>query len=151
MEYIITFIIQQDDLSKVGMVEEFASWRGELISYTPRRFHIENNIRLRECESTVKTNSVIEILLEWESESELERQVNMNPELFRNNSVMKLLEKICCLDYYSISIQDVDEKIEKVFELDDKNCQDIYEIVAAALSYDNPRSFKICNHQYSKV
>ena len=77
----------------------------------------------------------------------LEWQANTNPKLLADNKLMKLLEKICCLEYFSIYICEDDENIEEVFELDYSKCHDIYRIVTEALSWDKPQNIKIQNYQ----
>lgn len=56
---------------------------------------------------------------------------------------MKLLEKVCCLDYFDIIIKEDDANIEKEMEYNQKNSSDIYDIIVGALDWDKPQNLKI--------
>ena len=56
---------------------------------------------------------------------------------------MKLLEKVCCLDYFDIIIKEDDANIEKEMEYNQKNSSDIYDIIVDALDWDKPQNLKI--------
>ena len=56
---------------------------------------------------------------------------------------MKLLEKVCCLEYFDIIIKEDDANIEKGMEYNQKNSSDIYDIIVDALDWDKPQNLKI--------
>ena len=141
LDYSIILGIQKDELKKIGIKEELTSWGDEVISFTPKRFRSEENVKLIELDS----DSEIFNLKVVEGLRELEWQANKNRELFEENNIMKLLERICCLSSFSIIIKEDDTSIEEL-ELNNKNYYEINTIFANALDWENPQSLKICKN-----
>lgn len=146
MDYSIVLKIKLDDIEKAGIMEELTGWGEEIVSYSPKRFRVYDNIQLIELETDTEAECVIELKVVGMIR-ELELQANKKPEMLEDNNLMKLLERICCLDFFCIIIKEDDANIEEVFELDYNNCHNIYKLILDALNWEKPRNIKIQNHQ----
>lgn len=142
MDYSIIFVIKKDDLLKIGVVEKLTSWGDEVISFFPKKFHSEDYVELMEIQSDVESDNYV-VLRIVDGLRELEWQANRSKEMFRRNNIMKLLEKVCCLDYFDIIIKEDDANIEKEIEYNQKNSSAIYDIIVDALDWDKPQNLKI--------
>lgn len=142
MDYSIIFVIEKGDLQKIGVVEKLTSWGDEVISFSPKRFHSEDDVQLMEIQSDAESDSYIALRI-VDGLRKLELQANRSKEMFRKNNIMKLLEKVCCLDYFKIIIKEDDDSIEKEIEYNFENSSAIYDIIVDALDWDKPQNLKI--------
>lgn len=128
-------------MKKIGIKEELTSWGNEVISFTSKRFCSEGGVKLIAIDSDLEivTLKVVEGL------RELEWQANKNREMFEENNIMKLLERICCLNSFSIIIKEDDTSIEEL-EFHNRNFYEINSIFVKALDWENPKSLKICKN-----
>lgn len=142
MDYNIISVIKKDDLLKIGVAEKLTGWKDEVMSFSPKRFYSEDDVQLLEIQSDIESGNYIALKV-VDGLRELELQANRNKEMFKRNNIMKLLEKICYLDYFNIIIKEDDSKIEKEIEYNYNNSSSIYDIIVEALDWDKPLNLKI--------
>ncbi len=68
---------------------------------------------------------------------------NTNKERIEDNALFSLLEKVCCLDCFSILICDVDEKVEKSIELVQGMEDCIFDLMVDIFNWDRPQNVRI--------
>lgn len=142
MDYSIISIIKKDDLLKIGVVEKLTSWGDEVVSFFPKRFYSEDNVQLMEIQFDAESDNYIGLRI-IDGLRELELQANRNKEMLKKNNIMKLLGKVCCLNYFNIIIKEDDAIIEQEIEFNYKNCSTIYDIIVNALDWNKPQNLKI--------
>ncbi len=142
MDYSIISVIKKDDLLKIGVAEKLTGWEDEVMSFSPKRFYSEDDVQLLEIQSDIESGNYIALKV-VDGLRELELQANRSKEMFKRNNIMKLLEKICYLDYFNIIIKEDDSKIEKEIEYNYNNSSPIYDIIVEALDWDKPLNLKI--------
>jgi len=147
MDYNLYIIIPKEDLKQVGISEITTSWGGRNIPYDPRRFMFEDKVQMfliehemiNKKEKSVSKNQVILKIID--GLRELEWEVNQQTENLKSNNIIKMLQKICQLDKFSIYIFEDDEIIKQQIEYTKE--KDILLLVSEALKWESPQNIKI--------
>ncbi len=151
MDYNIYVILSEKDLKQIGIFEIKASWGGESISYSPRRFMFDDTVQVLLVESKTtfeKQESINEdrvTLRIINGVRDLEWEVNEQIEQVKNNSIVKMLQRICQFDSFSIYIFEDDERIQQRIEYTTK--KDILVYIQAALTWKSPQSIEIFSNR----
>ena len=147
MDYNLYLILGEADLGQACISEIKTDWEGQSLSYAPRRFLFEGEIRMIELEDKMffdaedffdenrVTLKVAEELrdLEWEANKETEK--------LKSNVIVRMLQKICQLDKFVIYIFEDDEVIDRHIQYTDK--EDDIELVRNAFNWETPHNIKI--------
>lgn len=147
MDYNLYITLLEEDLKQVGIAEIKTSWGGESVSYTPRRFMFEDKVlmfftefeMLPSAGELVGKNQVVLRIVD--GLRELEWEVNKQTENLKTNNIIKMLQKICQLDKFSIYIFGDDEIIEQHIKYNKE--KDIILLVSAALLWESPQNIEI--------
>lgn len=143
MDYNLYIILPEKDLKQVGISEVKVSWGEEIFSYDPRRFMFEDKIQMifSKCRihEAVDENEVP--LRIMDGLHELEWDVNKERESLESNNIVRMLQKICQLDKFSISFFEDDEIIERQIEY--TNERNIVQLVVDVLNWESPQNIEI--------
>lgn len=151
MDYNIYVILSEKDLKQIGIFEIKTSWGGESISYSPRRFMFDDTVQVLLVESKTtfeKQESINEdrvTLRIINGVRDLEWEVNEQIEQVKNNSIVKMLQRICQFDSFSIYIFEDDERIQQRIEY--TNEKDILVYIQAALTWKSPQNIEIFSNR----
>ena len=145
MDYRIYFSLRREVLKNINIHEEMTTWGNITVSYTPKRFWFDKKVRLVEIQTKDMKSDFIMLMI-VDGLRELEWQANKQVELIEANHIIKLLEEICLMDYFSIYIEEDDAKIEKEIEYDNRKNSNIAKIITKTLNWDNFTSIKIVRY-----
>lgn len=147
MDYNLYITLREEDLAKVGIFEKKASWGGERISYSPRRFVFEDKEYFCFLEMSISSRlkqfdvqNLVSLRI-MEGLRELEWVVNRNMENLKSNDIIRMLEKICQLEKFSIIIFEDDEIVGQRIEYTDG--RDICSLICLALNWESPKNIEI--------
>ncbi len=154
MDYNLYIVLLEEDMERVGISEKKVSWGGESVEYNPRRFLFEDKVQLLFTNSKMlygldividETQMVLKVI---NGLRELEWEVNNQISDLKTNSIIKMLQKICQLDKFSICIFEDDETIDQQIKY--TKDKDILLLIRTALKWNSPQNIRIYanNHSY---
>ena len=143
MDYNLYIILPEKDLKQVGISEVKISWGEEIFSYDPRRFMFEDKVQMifskcRIHEAVDENEMPLRIM---DGLHELEWDVNKERENLKSNNIIRMLQKICQLDKFSICFFEDDEIIERQIEY--TNERNIVQLVVDVLNWESPQNIEI--------
>ena len=147
MDYNLYIILSEEDLEQVGISEIKTSWGEEDISYDPRRFMFEDKVQMffskykfrsEMAEAVDEREVTLKIMgglreLEWDANEEREH--------LKSNCIIRMLQKICQLDKFSICLFEDDEMIDRQIKFSSE--KNVIQIVSDALNWESPQNIKI--------
>lgn len=151
VDYNLYIALPEEDLREVGICERKAEWGGKEIPYDPRRFVSKESVKMtfsgyrpiigtensdgnKECKKMI-------VLRIAEGLHDLEWEVNRQAEQLASDNIMTLLQRVCELKEYAISVFEDDEIIERRIKY---TCgQDIFSFIREALDWESPQNMEI--------
>ena len=146
MDYNIYIVLPENKLHKINIVEEYAFWSGEKISYIPRRFKFNNKLSLVSADAPFKNDRYIKkikdsiVLRLVDGTNELERLLNLSSDI-ECNDIIELLYETLKIDKYCIYIFEDDNLISEYIKFD-SSCN-LIKILENTFSWDNPSNVLI--------